>query len=554
MRTKRERTQTDLVVCLDIRLLIMVGEQDMIALNQLGMTFGDNLLFYDVNLTLNSGNAYALVGANGCGKSTFFKLITGEEELSSGEIIIPKDASIGWLKQDQFRYEDTPIKDIVLQGKPALWSALQEKEVLLTSDAWDDSMGYRFAELEEVIAHYNGYNADVEVERILSGLGIPVHYHEKPLKSLSGGYKLRVLLGQTLFQNPSILLLDEPTNHLDILSIQWLEKFLKNEFKGLVIFISHDVGFIDNLATYILDLDYGDIKQYRGNYARFLSEKQLVQEQKLLEKKSAEDKIAHMQKFVDRFKAKASKAGQAKSRMKMIDKIKIPDVIHSSRIAPHFHFVPKRPSGKQACKIESLSKSFQDKQLFKQLNFEIQRGDKLAIMGVNGRGKSTLVKILIDLIEKDEGQITWGNEVRISYFSQDHHDLLNKSMSVLDWLNELATGCTEQQVRKVLGQMLFVKDEVDKDILALSGGESARLLLAKVMLEQPNVLILDEPTNHMDIETIDVLAKALVDFTGTVIFVSHNRYFIEKIATRILYFAEGTRIRDFKGRYVDFVL
>ncbi len=526
----------------------------MITLNQLGMTFGDNLLFYDVNLNLNPGNAYALVGANGCGKSTFFKLITGEEELSAGEIIIPKDSSIGWLKQDQFRYEDTPLVEIVMQGKLALWDALQEKERLLELDDWDDKTGFRFAELEETIFHYNGYSAPVEVERLLLGLGIGLEYHAQPLKNLSGGYKLRVLLAQTLFQNPSILLLDEPTNHLDIVSIQWLEKFLKHEFEGLVIFISHDKAFIDNLADFILDLDYGEIKQYRGNYERFLSEKQLVQEQKLVEKKSAEDKVAHMQKFVDRFKAKASKAGQAKSRMKMIEKIKIPDLLNSSRIAPHFSFVPKRPSGKQACKIEDLSKAYADKPLFKKFNMDINRGDKIAIMGVNGRGKSTLVKILIDLIERDEGAITWGNEVRISYFSQDHHELLNKSMSALNWLNDFSTGSTEQDVRKVLGQMLFVKDEVNKDILALSGGESARLLLAKVMLESPNVLILDEPTNHMDIETIEALAKALSAYTGTLIFVSHNRYFIEKIATRILYFSDTTKIRDFKGRYADFAL
>lgn len=526
----------------------------MITLNQLGMTFGDNLLFYDVNLILNPGNAYALVGANGCGKSTFFKLITGEEERSSGEVIIPKDATIGWLKQDQFRYEDTPIADIVMQGKPALWAALQEKEQLLASEDWDDKKGYRFAELEELVFHYNGYNAPVEVERILVGLGIAVEYHTKPLKTLSGGYKLRVLLAQSLFENPSILLLDEPTNHLDIVTIQWLENFLKNEFDGLLIFISHDVEFIDNLADYVLDLDFGDIKQYRGDYERFLAEKALIQEQKLVEKQSAEEKVAHMQKFVDRFKAKASKAAQARSRMKMIEKIKIPDVVNSSRIAPHFNFAPKRPSGKQVCKIEGLSKAFKDKQLFKNLNLEIQRGCKLAIMGVNGRGKSTLLKVMLELIEHDAGTITWGNEVRVSYFSQDHHELLNTSISALNWLNDLATGCTEQQVRRVLGQMLFVKDEVDKDIMSLSGGESARLLLAKVILEAPNVLILDEPTNHMDLETIEVLAKALKEYTGTLIFVSHNRYLIEKVATRILYFDEGIKIRDFRGTYADFVM
>jgi len=525
----------------------------MIALNDLGMTFGQKLLFFDVNLNLNSGNAYALVGANGCGKSTFFKLITGEEEQSLGEITIPKDASIGWLKQDQFRYEDTPIRDIVLQGKQILWAAMHEKETLLASEDWDDEKGYRFGELEEIIFNQDGYNAHAEAESILTGLGILPSYHEKPLKALSGGYKLRVLLAQTLFQKPSILLLDEPTNHLDIISIQWLETFLKNTFKGLTIFISHDVGFIDGLADHILDIDYGEIKKYSGQYQRFLAEKQLIQEQKMLEIKSATDKIAHLQKFVDRFGAKASKATLARSRMKMIEKIEVPDVVNSSRSAPVFQFVPKRPSGKQVCKLLAVSKSFQDKSLFKNLKCEIHRGDKIAIMGVNGRGKSTLIKILMGLIPCDEGQVTWGSEIRISYFSQDHHDLLNHSVSVLQWLNDIATGCTEQQVRKTLGQMLFSKDDVDKDILALSGGESARLLLAKVILEAPNVLILDEPTNHMDLETIDALANALSAYTGTLIFVSHNRYFVEKIATRILYFSGIDGVDDFKGRYQEYL-
>lgn len=523
----------------------------MISFRQLGMTFGQKLLFYDVNLNLNTGHSYALVGANGCGKSTFFKLINGEEELSCGEIIVPKDVSIGWLKQDQFRYEDTLLREIVLQGKPQLWDALQEKEAMLSIEDWDDETGFRFAELEEIIFHHDGYNAPLQVESILTGLGIPVNYHEKPLKALSGGYKLRVLLAQTLFQNPAILLLDEPTNHLDILSIQWLEKFLKNEYKGLVIFISHDLEFIDNLADYILDVDFGEIRQYRGKYERFLAEKHLLQEQRLIEIKSASAKVAELQKFVDRFGAKASKAGQAKSRVKMIEKIEIPDLKNSSRIAPAFQFIPKRPSGKQVCKVLGLSKSFKDKLLFKNLDFEMQRGEKIAIMGVNGRGKSTLIKMLMGLVEQDEGSVTWGSEVRISYFSQDHHELLNHSATVLNWLNDLATGCTEQQVRKVLGQMLFFKDDVDKNILSLSGGESARLLLAKVILESPNVLVLDEPTNHMDLETIEVLAQALVEYTGTLIFVSHNRYFIEKIATRILYFT-ADNVLDFKGNYAEF--
>lgn len=524
----------------------------MISLNQLSMTYGQKLLFMDVSLNLNYGKCYALVGANGCGKSTFFKLITGEEEHSSGEIMVPKDASIGWLKQDQFRYENTPIRDIVMQGKPELWEALQERNALLASETWDDESGYRLGALEEIVAHYNGYTAESEAESILSGLGLAANYFSKPLKALSGGYKLRVLLAQTLFQSPSILLLDEPTNHLDILSIRWLEKFLKNNYQGLVLFISHDLDFIDNLADAILDVDYGEIREYRPKYERFLIEKQLMIEKKLAEKKSIESKISEMQAFVDRFKAKASKAAQARSRMKMIDKIELPDLKNSSRIAPNFQFVPQRPTGKQVVKLSKLSKAFKDKQLFKDFNLEVQRGEKIAVMGVNGIGKSTLIKILMGDVKHDDGEITWGHEVRLSYFSQDHHELLNRHVSVFNWLNDAAKGCTEQQVRKVLGQMLFVKDDVEKDILSLSGGESARLLLAKVMLESPNVLILDEPTNHMDIETIESLANALASYTGTLIFVSHNRHFIDKIAGRILYVEQNHHVIDFKGQYADF--
>lgn len=525
----------------------------MIAFNQVGIAFGHKLLFSDVSLNLNSGHCYALVGANGCGKSTFFKLITGEEEPSFGEIMTPKDLSIGWLKQDQFRYEDTPIQDIVLQGKPILWQVLQEREDILNSDTWDDAKGFRLGELEEIVAHYNGYTAIADAATILMGLGIAESYHEKPLKALSGGYKLRVLLAQTLFQNPSILLLDEPTNHLDILSIRWLEKFLKNEYQGLVIFISHDMDFIDNLSDSILDLDYGEIRQYHGNYQKFLEEKALILNQKQVEKSSAEAKIAEMQKFINKFGAKASKAAQARSRVKMIEKIEIPDVKNSSRIAPNFQFISKRPSGKQVLKVTDLSKAFKNKQLFKHLDFEVQRGERIAIMGVNGIGKSTLVKILTELLPSDSGSITWGHEVHRSYFSQDHHDLLNRKMSVLDWLSDVATGCTEQTVRKTLGQMLFVKDDVEKDILSLSGGEAARLLLAKVMLESPNVLILDEPTNHMDLETIEALSTALAQYTGTLLFVSHNRHFTEKIATRVLYFEPNHDVKDFKGGYLEFI-
>ncbi|PJD93885.1 MAG: ABC-F family ATPase [Legionella sp.] len=525
----------------------------MITLNQLSITFGQKLLFYDVNLILNTNQAYALVGANGCGKSTLFKLMTQEEEPTSGEVVKPKDASIGWLKQDQFRYEDTRIRDIVMQGRAKLAAAIQEKEALLEIDPWSEAQGLRYAELENLIYQENGYTAPSEIEKILVGLGIPASYHDQPLRALSGGYKLRVLLAQVLFENPSILLLDEPTNHLDIESIRWLENFLATEFKGLLIFISHDLEFINHLADHILDIDFGEVRQYSGVYDKFLAEKQLLQDQKMVERRKAEDKLAHMQSFVDRFKAKASKAAQARSRIKMMEKIELPDILHSSRIAPSFQLVPKKPSVKSVCVVEGLGKSFQEKTLFKEFKLQLNRHDKVAIVGANGRGKSTLLKLMLSLIPPDEGHMTWGPETRVSYFSQDHHDSLNESKTVLDWLSDEISGVPEQQIRKVLGQMLFVKDDVTKDILSLSGGEAARLLMGKVILEAPNVLILDEPTNHMDIETIDALAAALASYTGTLLVVSHNRHFIEKFATRILYFPPTGKIQDYKGGYKEFL-
>lgn len=517
------------------------------------MTYGSKLLFYDVNLKLNTGRCYALVGANGTGKSTFFRILSGVEEPTSGEIHFPKSATFGWLKQDHYRYEDTPIKEVVLMGNQILYQAVKEREELYQKENWDDATGYRLAHLEGIIGEQNGYQADSDIETILEGLGIAAKYINQPLKSLSGGYKLRVLLAQTLYQNPSILLLDEPTNHLDILSIRWLEDFLKNKYEGLVVFISHDIEFIDNLADNILDLDYGEIRSYPSKYSRFLAEKTLLEEQRAIEIKSLEAKIATLQKFVDKNKAKASKASQARSRMKMIDKIQIPDVKTSSRIAPSFAFQINRHPGKQILSVTQISKSFGDKQLFNNLSFKMNRGDKVAIMGVNGIGKSTLIKTLLGQVIPDSGEINWGFETKCSYFSQDHHDLLKESELVLNWLERNVSNQNQQTIRKTLGQVLFNKDDVEKNILSLSGGEAARLLLAKLMLERSNIIILDEPTNHMDIETIDSLAKSLREYPGSVIFVSHNRYFVDKIATRILYLTPDREVQNFQGNFTKFL-
>lgn len=524
----------------------------MITLNQLSMTYGHRLLFYDVNLILNPGFCYALVGANGSGKSTFFRLMTGEEEHTSGQILMPKDATIGWLKQDQFRHEETPIRQIVLQGKPALWKAMQERDELLASGHWDDETGFRYAALEEIIVHHQGYTALAEIDNMLSGLGIEARFFDEPLKMLSGGYKLRVLLARTLFQNPSVLLLDEPTNHLDILSIRWLERFLKSTYRGLVIFISHDIGFINNLADYILDLDYGEIRQYKGPYAQFLAEKKLREEQIVIERKGIEAKISEMQKFIDRNKAKSAKAGQARSRMKMIDKMEIPDLKQTSRMAPGFRFAPARPSGKTVLKVEGLTKSYGDKTLFADFDLEIARGEKVAVMGINGIGKSTLIKLAGKVLTPDAGSLSPGHEVHAGYFSQDHHDMLKGRMSVFEWLRDSLSGVSDMQVRRVLGQALFTREETDKAITALSGGEAARLLLAKIMLESPNFMLLDEPTNHMDLESIEALSTACREYRGTILFVSHNRDFVDKVASRILYFAPNQEFIDFKGHFSEF--
>lgn len=525
----------------------------MICVNHLSMHVGARLLFDEVNLNFLKGNRYGLVGANGTGKSTFLRILGGDETPSLGEIIITKQAKIGWLKQDQFRYEDDAILDVVLQGKKALWAALQEKKKLLETDILDNKAGLRLAELEEIIGHHQGYTADTFAKTLLVGLGIEPNYHLKPLKALSGGFKLRVLLAQALFEEPDVLLLDEPTNHLDIMSISWLENYLKTVFKGVLIFISHDYGFLNNLATHVLDIDYGEIREYAGNYQYFLNEKILRVEQKLHEQKSLEDKIAHLQHFVDCFRASATRSKQAKSREKMIERIELPDIKKSSRISPNFTFKQKRPSGKKVVSLEGISKSFGEKHVLKNITFSINRGEKIAIIGHNGIGKSTLLKIMLGKHAANSGVYEWGHETHIAYFAQDHHELLHESMQVFDWLcKQRETDSTRENIRKALGQLLFAQDDVYKNILNISGGEAARLLFANIALQNANILILDEPTNHLDLESREALAAGLRSFEGTVILVSHDRHFVSSIATRILAFTEKG-ITDFHGNYPEYL-
>lgn len=523
----------------------------MIAFKELSMHYGSKLLFDEVDLLLLNNNRYAIVGANGSGKSTLLRLLMEEETPSLGEITTPKGINIGWVNQDHYRYENTRVIDVVIQGKKALWAALEEKEALLLGE-WDERAAQRFTQLEETIAHYDGYMAEGAAHTLLEGLGIPLQNHEKPLSYLSGGYKMRVLLAQALFGNPEILLLDEPTNHLDMMTICWLEQYLINNFKGLLLFVSHDIKFLNNVATHILDIDYGEIREYPGNYENFLVKKKEVMTQKLQEKKNLEDKVASMQRFVERFKAKASKARQARSRMKMIDKIELPDIKQSSRIAPAFDFQCRRPSGKQVLAISSLAKAFGPKQVLNNVNVKINRGEKIAIIGPNGIGKSTLLKISLGLLAQDQGNIEWGYETQIAYFAQDHHELLVGNISVFDWLCQNAEGETSVRARHMLGQVLFTKDEAEKSIANISGGEAGRLLLAKIMLQRPNVLIMDEPTNHLDVESIETLANALKNYQGTLLLVSHDRHFVNNVTTRVIALTHKG-VKDFQGNYEEYL-
>ena len=523
----------------------------MITINNLAMQYGARLLFTDVNLNLNSNNRYGLVGSNGAGKSTFLKLIMKEEEPSNGEVVAVRNARIGCLKQDQFVYENTPIIDAVIAGNKALWQAMQEKNKLLELEELDDESGYRLGDIEQIIIDNDGYIADIFAAELLVGLGIKEEFHYQPLSVLSGGYKLRVLLAQSLFNNPDVLLLDEPTNHLDIISIYWLENYLKEKFKGALLFISHDVMFLNNVSTHILDIDYGEISQYTGNYDKFISQKQQIIEHKMHEVNYLEKKLAKMQEFVNKFRA-GTRSKQASSREKQMDRIELPDIQKSSRVSPHFNFKQKRASGKHVLKVGAIAKSYGEQLILNKVNFSIDRGEKVVVIGANGIGKSTLLKILLGKIKADMGDYEWGYESQISYFAQDHHELLNESVSVVNWLSRQAENELTGTIRSILGQVLFRQDEVNKNILHLSGGEGARLLLAKIILEEGNVLVLDEPTNHLDIESKETLKQALVDYEGTLILVTHDRDFATDIATRVIALTVKGVV-DFKGTYQEYL-
>ncbi len=520
----------------------------MISIQRLGKSYGGRTLFEEVSLELNEGSRYGLVGANGSGKTTFLKCLSGDEPQTDGSYTFPSRSRVGVLRQDHFLDDEQVILDLAMMGDKDVWDALQERTRIIDHAEGDPS---RLADLEHTISNAGGYTLEARASSILEGLGIPVPSHRQKLSTLSGGFKLRVLLAQVLVGGPDALLLDEPTNHLDILSIRWLEKFLAG-YRGCAIVISHDQRFLDNVATHILDVDYDTITQYTGNYRRFVAEKTAVRERKEAENARKEKIIADKMAFVERFGAKATKAKQAQSRLKQIEKIEVEELAQSSRRAPYFRFTPERPSGRDVLDMKGISKAYGDKQVLTDVSITVRRGEKLAVIGPNGLGKSTLLKIIMGM-DADSGTVRFGHETKVGYFAQDHGELLpDGPIKPLDFIwNECPTEPTTY-VRGQLGRMLFSGDDIDKPIRALSGGEAARLIFCKIMVQKPNVLVLDEPTNHLDLESIDALIEGLKVFDGTVIFVSHDRAFVSALATRVLEVRkEGPR--DFPGTYTEYL-
>ncbi len=525
----------------------------MISVSNLSKEFGDRVLFADASFQLNPGERYGIVGANGSGKTTLLSILSGDSPASSGTVSVPKSLRLGVLRQDQFLYEDQEVLSVTLMGNPELWAAMVEKEKLLAR-AHEHFDADRFSELEETVQRHDGYTAEARAATILEGLGLPAETHHRPLSTLSGGFKLRVLLAQVLAGAPDVLLLDEPTNHLDILSIRWLEKFL-HDFEGPVAVISHDHRFLDNVSTGILDVDYQTVTLYRGNYTSFLEQKVEDRERREKEIEGRQKEIAHHQKFVDKFKAKASKARQAQSKLRMIERKQedLEELPGSSRRYPKFRFLPRRESGKEVLRIRGIRKSFGDREVLPGVDLLVNRGDRLVIMGPNGIGKSTLLKIVMGELPADQGDVQWGYETHPGYFAQDHHEQLgDDDRTAEQWLWDFCPGRDRGFVRGHLGMMLFSGEDGEKRLSALSGGEAARLVFSRLALEQPNVLVLDEPTNHLDLESIEALVNALQTYEGTLILVSHDRWFVSQLATRVLEVSrEG--IRDYLGTYEEYV-
>lgn len=523
------------------------------------MRFGAKILFEDVSTTFYAGRRYGLTGPNGAGKSTFMKILTGEVDPTKGTVVRPK--KMGVLKQDQFAYDAYRVIDTVIMGNPILWNALEEREVLYSKDPNEltDEDGMRLGELEGIVGDEDGYSAESDAAILLDGLDIPADLHERKMGELQGGQKVRVLLAQALFGNPGALLLDEPTNYLDLDSVHWLQSYLQ-KYEGCLITISHDRHFLNEVCTHTADIDYQTIITYAGGYDDMVMAKTQIRSRIEAENAQREKKIAQLQEFIQRFGA-GTRSSQVTSRKKEVERLQVNDLARSNIQRPYIRFDMKRPSGKHPLEIKGLSKSYDDLSVIRDFTASISRGEKIALMGRNGTGKTTMLKCLVKNgpgadadtnFPIDAGSVEWGHEVSIGYFAQDHKQTIQHGMTAIEWLYQFDQQATQQELRGLLGQMLFRGEEGMKPTAALSGGEAARLIFCKLMWQKPNVLILDEPTNHLDLESINALNVALQDYEGTVFLVTHDHDLIDEVATRIWHFGPDG-IEDFKGPYSEYV-
>jgi ATPase subunit of ABC transporter with duplicated ATPase domains len=533
----------------------------MISVSNVSMRYGSKILFEDVSTTFTAGRRYGLTGPNGAGKTTFMKVLSGDLDPQKGVVVRPK--KLGVLRQDQYAFDAYRVIDTVIMGNKGLWSALEERDRIYEKPELDDDDGMRLGELEGIIGEEDGYTAESDAAILLQGLDIPNDVHERKMGELQGGQKVRVLLAQALFGNPQALLLDEPTNYLDLDSIHWLEDFLTHR-EGTLITISHDRYFLNNVCTHIADIDYQTIITYTGGYDDMVLAKTQVRTRLEAQNEEREKKIAQLNEFIARFSA-GTRSSQVTSRKKEVERLQTSELARSNIARPYIRFDQLRPSGKHILEAEHVRKAYSDHVVINGFSASVTRGEKICLIGRNGQGKTTLIKALLAHAPKmdhmpgenpsndiDSGKVKWGHEAQIGYFAQDHTSTIEKGTTAADWLHQFDPKATKEDIRGVLGQMLFSGEEGLKPTEALSGGEAARLLFCRLMMQKPNFLIFDEPTNHLDLEAINALNQALQKYEGTVLLVTHDQELIDEVATRIWNF-EDHKIEDFKGPYAEFL-
>ncbi len=524
----------------------------MVKVVNLKKSFGNRVLFQDINLSLDTGKRYGLIGANGAGKTTFLKMLSGTEDITDGEVQVQSGKKVGVLSQNQYAYEDFTLADAVLYGNKRLYDAIKEKEKLYMEE-YTDAIGERLGELEMISVEEDPtYEYDVKITKILESLGFPAEQHTDLMSTIAGGDKFKVLLAQVLFPKPDVLFLDEPTNNLDMATISWLENQLQHH-EGTMVVISHDRHFLNAVCTHILDVDFKKIREFTGNYddwyiaSTVLSKQADAQRDKKLKEK------AELEAFVARFSANASKAKQATSRQKQLDKIDIEAIQVSSRRDPSIVFKQEKPISKEVLEVKDICKSYDGEVVLKDINFMLEKKDKIALIGPNGAGKTTLCEILMENIKPDSGEVKWGATALVSYFPQNTTDLIKGDITLYDCLRDFDRQADIGEIRNCLGRMLFNGEEQEKSVMNCSGGEKHRMMLSKIMLEKRNFLLLDEPTNHLDLEAIIALGEALLSYEGTVICVSHDRELLDAFANRIMEIQEDGSIVDFDGTYEEYL-